>query len=184
MNSNIEGINLDTVQATMSELQKDPELGQCVFRTTNRWTKGTHNVSRFHGFHAVKQEMEHPEPYEMRADEPPILSGGDSAPTPVEYLLGALAACVTNSVVLHAAMKGITIEDLSSNVRGHVDLNGFSGLAPEVPRGYQRIEIDLRARSDADVDQLRELAHFSPTLNTINQSTRVALNIQTEPLST
>lgn len=183
MTSQTKGIDLETVKETMGELEKDPELGRCVFRTSNRWDEGTRNVSRFEGFYAVKQEMPHARTYEFQADEPTILSGEDSSPTPVEYLLGALASCVTNSMILHGAMRGITIEALSSGVEGHLDLNGFAGFDETVPKGYQSIRIDLRAKSDADEAQLKELAYHSPTLNTIRESTRVELNVHSEPLS-
>jgi uncharacterized OsmC-like protein len=83
----------------------------------------------------AKQQMRHAQTFELHADEPPILAGQDQGANPVEHLLHALASCVTTGIVAHAAVKGIHIEELESELEGDLDLNGFLGLDPETPEG-------------------------------------------------
>ena len=80
----------------------------------------------------------------MDADEPPILAGKDEAANPVEHLLHALASCVTTSIVAHAAVRGIEIEEIEAELEGDIDLNGFLGLDPDVPKGYSAIRVTYR----------------------------------------
>lgn len=177
MATHINGIDIDSLRGTIGELEKDPDLGRCQFRLKNRWIEGTRNIGRVSTYYAVKQEMEHPQTFEVAADEPPIISGNDTAITPVENLLAALASCVTSSIVLHASVRGIDIEQLESEVEGDMDLNGFVGLS-EVPKGFQEIRIKLRVKSDADPELIEQLASFSPTLNTISQGAKVRMEVE------
>lgn len=98
----------------------------------------------------------------------------------MEHLLHALASCVTTSMVAHAAVRGIPIESVESEVEGDIDLRGYLGLSNDVPRGYT----DLRVKFKVDADpkyhnRLKELSKFSPVFNTITRSARV--DIQVEP---
>ena len=43
----------------------------------------------------------------------------------VEHLLHALASCVTMRMVAHAAVRGIEIQELESELEGDIDLSGF-----------------------------------------------------------
>ena len=49
------------------------------------------------------------EAFVLDAGEPAILLGTDTGPNPAEYLLHALAACVTTSVVYSAAARGVRL---------------------------------------------------------------------------
>ena len=117
----------------------------------------------------------------MRAAKPLILAGGDDSANPVEFLLSALAACVTTSMVAHATVRGIHINSLESELEGDIDLNGFLGLSDDTPRGYTDICIRICFRVDTNAGnlaKLKELTSFSPVLNTLTQGARV--NIQVE----
>ncbi len=113
-------------------------------------------------------------------DEPPILAGNDEGANPVEHLLHALASCVTTSMVAHAAVRGIQIEELESELEGDIDLRGFLGLAADVPKGYTNIRVKFKVKTDADnIEKLKKLAEFSPVYNTLIHGTNV--DIQVEP---
>ena len=175
----VNGVDLDILGGTVQAIADDPELGKCHFRASNAWHGGTDNRSTIDGFYGAKQEIPHKQCFVMRADEPSILAGNDEGANPVEYLLSALAACVTTSMVAHAAVRGIHINSLESELEGDIDLNGFLGLSDSTPKGYTDIRIRFRVDTDAgNLEQLRELASFSPVLNTLTQGTRV--NIQLE----
>ena len=73
-----------------------------------------------------------------------MLLGNDMGPNPVEYALTSLAACVTTSIVYHAAAKGITIRSMESRLEGDIDLQGFLGIRDDVPRGYKEIRMYVK----------------------------------------
>jgi len=176
----VNGIHMETLQGTVNAIEQEPELGKCKFRARNRWLGGNHNCTTVTGFYGAKQEIAHKQQFELHADEPPILAGHDAGANPVEHLLNALAACVTTSMVAHAAVRGIHIEELESELEGDIDLRGFLGLDSEVPKGFTDIRIKFRVKADVDnMERLKRLTEYSPVFNTITQGAKV--DIQVEP---
>lgn len=174
----VNGVHLETLQGTVSAIARDPELGQCKFRARNTWLGGTRNCTRITGFYGARQEIAHKQSFELHADEPPILAGSDDGANPVEHLLNALAACVTTSMVAHAAVRGIHIEALESELEGDIDLRGFLGLDAEVPKGFTDIRLRFRVQADVDdLEQLKQLAEYSPVFNTLTQGANVAIEV-------
>ena len=175
----INGIHMETLQGTVNAIEQEPELGQCKFRARNQWLGGNHNRTTVTGFYGAKQEIAHKQVFELHADEPPILAGNDAGANPVEHLLNALAACVTTSMVAHAAVLGIHIEELESELEGDIDLRGFLGLADDVPKGFTDIRITFKVKSDVDnMERLKRLTAYSPVFNTITQGARVDIQVQ------
>ena len=175
----INGIHMETLQGTVHAIEQEPELGQCKFRARNRWLGGNHNCTTITGFYGARQEFTHKQPFELHADEPPILAGGDAGANPVEHLLNALAGCVTTSMVAHAAVRGIHIEELESELEGDIDLRGFLGLSRDVPKGFTEIRVRFKVRADVDnLERLKRLTAFSPVFNTITQGANVAINVE------
>jgi uncharacterized OsmC-like protein len=176
----VNGVDVDVLQTTVSNIQQDPDLAKCKFHIRNKWLDANHNRTTVTSFYGAKQEMEHKQPFELDADEPPILAGSDQGPNPVEHLLNALAACVTTSMVAHAAVRGIQIEELESEVEGDIDLRGFLGISPDVPKGYTDIRVKFKAKADAEnMKRLKSLAEYSPVYNTLTNGVNV--DIQVEP---
>ena len=175
----INGIEIDTLKATIGAIQNEPDLGACHFRATNKWLSGNHNRSTVTGFFGAQQEIAHKQNFMMDADEPAILAGNDEGANPVEHLLHALASCLTTSMVAHAAVRGIKIDELESEFEGDIDLRGFLGLADDVPKGYTAIRARFRVKADpADLETLRGLASFSPVFNTLTNGTDVDVRVE------
>ena len=126
------GVDTATLFATLDAVRGDTDLAKFQFRVTNRWLSGTHNQSTIHGYRGAKQELTHREPFNFDADHPPVLVGSDNGPTPVEYLLHALAACLTAGIANVAAARGVTLTEVSSTVEGDIDLVGILGLSDHV----------------------------------------------------
>jgi uncharacterized OsmC-like protein len=176
--NSINGVDLDTLMETVGAIKADPELGIARFRASNTWLAGNRNRSAVTGFYGAKQEIKHAQTFHMEADEPPILAGQDEAPNPVEHLLHALASCLTTSMVAHAAVRGISIEELESELEGDLDLNGFLGLDPDAPKGYTEIRAKFRVKADpGDVEKIKSLAAFSPVFNTITRGANVEISV-------
>lgn len=174
----LNGVDLDTLMGTVEAIKGDPGLGACRFRASNTWLNGNHNRSTVTGFYGARQEIAHRQTFTMDADEPAILAGNDEGANPVEHLLHALASCLTTSMVAHAAVRGIEIEELESELEGDIDLRGFLGLALDVPKGYTEIRVKFRVKAKPeDVERIKDLAKFSPVFNTITRGARVAVDV-------
>jgi len=174
----VNGIHMATLQDTVHAIEQEPDLGQCKFRARNTWLGGNHNCTTITGFYGARQEIAHKHQYELHADEPPILAGNDEGANPVEHLLNALAACVTTSMVAHAAVRGIHIEELESELEGDIDLRGFLGLANDVPKGFTEIRVKFKVKADVDnMERLKRLTTYSPVFNTITQGANVDIQV-------
>jgi len=156
------GVDTATLFATLDAVKADPEIAKFRFRATNTWISGTHNRSTIHGYHGAKQEMTHREPFTYDADHPPVLVGNDNGPTPAEYLLHALAACLTAGIANIAAARGVTLTEVSSTIEGDIDLLGILGLShhDQVRNGYEQIRVSFTLRGD-DPDKLRKVVEQS-----------------------
>lgn len=166
------GLDLEQMQQTVQALSDDPNLAQFEFRARNTWISGGENRSRIKDFFGAGQEdSSRSEGWEFVNGEPPVLLGNNEGANPVEFLLHALAGCVTTTTVLHAAARGITIHRLSTELEGSIDLQGLLGLDETVPAGYESITIrmDIEADcSDAELDDLLTFARgHSPVCNTV-----------------
>ncbi len=157
----LNGVDTPTLFATLDVVKAQREIAHFQFRASNRWIKGTHSQSTFHSYHGATQELTHREPMTFDADHPPVLVGEDQGPTPVEFLLHALAACLTAGLVNIASARGIELVEVESTVKGDIDLQGILGLSDEVRNGYQGIRVDFLVRGKASAEQLRGLIEQS-----------------------
>ena len=112
------GVDVPTLFATIDAVKGDPEIADFQFRVRNEWLGGTHSRSEYHDFFGAKQEMQHAQVTTVDTDHPAVLVGGDQAPTPVEFLLHAIAACLTSGIANVAAARGVTLTRVSSTVEG------------------------------------------------------------------
>ena len=137
------GVDTATLFATIDAVKGNNDIAKFQFRATNKWISGTHNQSTIHGFFGAMQEMEHQQPFTFDADHPAVLVGKDNAPTPVEFLLHALAACLTAGIANIAAARGVNLTEVESTVEGDIDLLGILGLST-TSVGSQRLRADPR----------------------------------------
>src|SRR6187431_1255277 len=151
------GVDTDRLFATLDAVKGTPEIAKFQFRASNRWISGTHNQSTIHGFYGAGQELTHRQAATFDADHPEVLVGEDHAPTPVEFLLHALAACLTAGIANIAAARGVTLTEVESRVEGDIDLRGILGLSNEVRNGYERIRISFDIAGDASAEKLRAI---------------------------
>ena len=180
--SPVNGVNVDELFGTIEAVKKAPVIATFKFRAENRWIDGGHNQTTLKNFYGTQQDHEHKEPFVLDADEPPLLLGKDIGPNPVEYALTALAACVTTSIVYHAAAKGITIRSMESRLEGDIDLQGFLGLKDDVPRGYKEIRMYMKVDADAPPEKLKEIVQlgptYSPVFDTITRAVPVSVQLE------
>ena len=162
MSSTIErvrnGVDTETLFATLDAVKAQPELGTFQFRVTNQWLGGSHNRSTIKDFYAAGgEDTSRVEAFQLDAGEPAILIGTDTGPNPAEFLLHALAACLTTSLVYVAAARGVRLTRVESTVEGDMDVRGALGLSDEVRNGFEQIRISFVVEGDASPEKLRQL---------------------------
>jgi uncharacterized OsmC-like protein len=156
------GVDVPALFATLDAVKGAPEIADFQFRARNTWVSGTHNRTAIQGFYGAGQEdTTRTEPFIYDADHPAVLVGGGKAPTPVEFLLHAIAACLTSGLANIAAARGITLHRVESTVEGDIDLLGILGLSDEVRNGFQQIRVSFVVEGDASPEQLAALVEQS-----------------------
>jgi uncharacterized OsmC-like protein len=155
------GVDTNTLFATIDAVKEAPEAAKFQFRATNRWISGTHSEGTMHGYFGVGEERVHEQPFSAPVDHPTVLVGSDQGPTPAEWVLHALAGCLTAGIANVAAARGIELTDVSSTVEGDIDLNGILGLNDQVRNGYQQIRVTFEVEGDAAAEKLRQVVEQS-----------------------
>jgi uncharacterized OsmC-like protein len=151
------GVDTPALLATIRVIAGQPALAKFQFRAENVWLNGTHSRTTMANFAGAGTEHSHIRAYTADGDHPTVLCGADRAPSPVEWVLHALAACLTAGIGNIAAARGVTLTHVESTVEGDIDLQGILGLSEKVRNGYERIKITFDIAGDAPPDKLRQI---------------------------
>lgn len=174
------GVEVDQIMGVIGAIEADPGYAKFQFRATNQWIDGGLSRSRIKEFFAGNAEdTTRKEAFTLDADEPSIAAGQNSAPNSVEYVLHALASCLTGTLVYHAAVRGIEIESVESSYTGDIDVRGLFGLANDVRKGFSKVTVNMRVKSEASVEELTELAMYSPVYEMVSRSLPVEFTLMT-----
>ena len=152
------GVNTEQLFGTLDAIKADPTLARFQFRASNTWIDGAHNRTTIRDFYAANQEdTSRAEDFVLDAGEPAILLGTDTGPNPAEYLLHALAACLTTSLVYVAAARGVHLTEVESTLEGDMDVQGALGLSDDYRNGFEQIRVSFRVKGDAPEEKLLEV---------------------------
>lgn len=166
----INGVNVDGLNATIEAVIATPSIATFRFNIKNKWKDGGQNASTVNEYYGAGQQQSRSESFVLEADEPAILLGKDSAANPAEYLLHALAACLTSAMVYHAAARGIHIEAVESSIEGNIDARGFLDVDDKVRTGYQGLRVNFKIKADVPDAQLQSIAQLGPRFSPIFDS--------------
>jgi uncharacterized OsmC-like protein len=155
------GVDTPKLFATIAAVGDQPALAEFRFRAQSRWVKGTHSRSAMSGFYGAGGEMQRRAHFEADADHPGVLCGEDQGPTPVEWVLHALAGCLTAGIANIASARGVTLESVECSVEGDMDLRGILGLSGEVRNGFRAIRVGFKVEGDAPAEKLRQIVEQS-----------------------
>jgi uncharacterized OsmC-like protein len=148
------GVNTEALFGALDAVKAQPEAAKFQFRAANQWVSGTHSRSTIDGFFGLGAEQNHLAPSTFDADHPEQLTGSDRGPSPVEYLLHALAACITAGIGNIAAARGVDLDRVESTVSGDIDLMGLLGLDESVRNGFQRIDVRVLIEGNTSAEEL------------------------------
>lgn len=141
----INGININRLTEVINVIEKNPELARFQFRAKNTWMTGGHSRSIVKGFYGGKiEDNTRNESYIFENDQPFILLGSDKGANPLEYILNALAGCITDSIIYNAAMKGIQIDELESELEGNFDLRNLFVKQVKTDNSENNIKVKIR----------------------------------------
>ncbi len=151
----VDAIALDTARVASLE---DPSTAKCTYQVRNRWVSGAHNRSVIREFYvAGKLDESRNRSFVLHNDATRSLLGADTGANPLEYLLHALAGCLTTTLIYHAALRGVRIGSVESTIHGTQDARGILGVSNNVRNGFSDVRIELKVTGDASDDTLREL---------------------------
>jgi uncharacterized OsmC-like protein len=93
----------------------------------------------------------------VKVDYAEAAGGSNLAPNPIELLLASFAACIESAFYEFAVHRGFTVNGLTVDVEGTIDLRGMFMVA-DVPAGFRDFTYTFIIDSPDDPEKLRELA--------------------------
>lgn len=99
-------------------VQDQPELADATFKAKSTLKSGFLADVNTRDFNFI-------------SDEPAELGGTNKGPNPVEYVLGAFAACQEIVIKAYATVLDIDLQEVKVEVDGKLDLHGFLNLTEE-----------------------------------------------------
>jgi uncharacterized OsmC-like protein len=146
------GVNTAALIGAREALTAAPEAAEFTWRATCSWVHGTHSRSTVETFSGLGQEHTHLSTFNFDADHPVCFASEDHGATPAEYVLVALASCLTAGVAAVAQYREIQLRKVTATVEGETNVLGILGADPDVRNGYR----DIRVRFEIDADASRE----------------------------
>ncbi|WP_168698796.1 OsmC family protein [Gordonia paraffinivorans] len=137
-------VDIAAVGQLVEGIRADESKAQTTWAAHVQWNGAFASQARVRNFSPIA------------SDEPTALGGGDTAPNPVEQLLGALGNCLAVGYAANATLAGIELKDLRIDLKGDLDLSVFLGLA-EGHAGFTSITAKVTIDSDAPQEKLDEL---------------------------
>jgi uncharacterized OsmC-like protein len=149
------GVPVEKLRGTIAKLTDNPDLAAFQFTARNEWIEGTGTKSTIHEWYGVGTDHVHAAEFTATADHPTL--GHGHGPTPQEYVLHALAACLAAGVATTAANRGIELTKIDTVVRGQIDVRGVLGIDPDVRNGFSSIEVEVDVDGNAPREALDAL---------------------------
>lgn len=95
--------------------------------------------------------------HEFVVDEPAALAGDDVAASPVEFALGALAACQVVVYRLYAQALGIQVDDVDITAEGDLDARRLFGIDESVRPGFGAVRLNVAITGPESEERYRQL---------------------------
>jgi len=155
-------LDLAAFDETKAAVAADPSAGRGSFKSTTVWEDGARARTTARTF-------------SLETDEPAPLGGTDQSIDPMELLLAAVGTCLTIGWVTNAARRGIEFRDLTIEVEGDYDLQGYLGIDETVRPGFTSVTYTVTVDTDAADDILEEIRAAaqvgSPMLDNVANAT-------------
>jgi uncharacterized OsmC-like protein len=166
----LNGINIDEFDRALQVVGSNPDAARGAKASRVRWINGLQFKAQIRN-------------HTFLVDEPAHLTGEDTSPNSVEYVLGAYGACLATGFVINATKHGITIRNLEVALEStQNNVFNFLGLNDQGHPGFEEIRAKLFVQADADEDALRDIWEHtiktSPVHNSLNRPVTIKPEIQ------
>lgn len=180
--TNLNGVNVDTLVQTVQAIQGNPDLAKFTFRSKTKWINGGHSTTMIQSFHgAGAEDASRAKPFVIEGDEPPVLLGENYGPNAVESVLQALASCLAVGFIYNASAQGIKVDSLEFWLEGELDLHPFLGLSDKIRPGYNKVSVNYNIKSDAPREKIEALCDYvqatSPVMDILRNPVPVTVNM-------
>ena len=172
----VNGISVEQMQGMIGAVKQQPQMAQGKLFAKTVWKNGFNNEASIKDFMlgGAMNTTSRTSPFIVAGDHPPELLGTNKGAASVEVLLAALGHCISNGFAMYGAAMGITVDSITLDVEGDIDLQGLLML-PEpgkVRPGFQEIRATYHVKSGAPRDQLEKLAKMSEDFSPVRDSLR------------
>lgn len=168
MQEKLNGVDMEIIQKLVESYKQNHEEALTHCSATLKWQGGFD----------LQAQVRDLAPFMI--SEPKTLAGSDAGANPVEYILGALGACMSVGFVATATSLGIKVNSLEVEVAGDIDMQVFFELKEGNP-GYDKINVSFKVDSTADDNQLQEILakvkKLSPVKNTLERNVEVLAEV-------
>jgi uncharacterized OsmC-like protein len=151
------GVNVQALLEARGVLADAPEAAQFTWRASSKWQRGVHSTTTIQGYFGLGEEQSHKTESVFDADHPAVFAAEDNGITPIEYLLVALASCLTAGVASVAQNRGIQLHSVESTVEGGHDIRGILGVDSDVRNGFNDIKVTFTIDADASREEIEAL---------------------------
>jgi len=151
----VNGLNLDDLFALIDGVKGDSSKAKTSWRVATSWQGQARSRAEITGFEIGGEKVARR--FTLDIDEPNELGGSNRFANPQEFLIAALNACMTVGYVAQCAVRGITLESLSIETDGQIDLRGFLGIDPNVANGYESLSYTVRIKGSGTEEQFAEI---------------------------
>ena len=151
------GVNVQALLEAREALAGAPDAAQFTWRASSRWENGVHSTTSIQNFFGLGEEQSHKTEAVFDADHPEVFAASDNGITPIEYLLGGLASCLTAGVASVAQNRGIQLRSIESTVEGNHDIRGILGVDSDVRNGFNDVKVTFKIDADASKQEIEAL---------------------------
>lgn len=149
------GVPTEKLFGTIARMKENGDLAAFRFSAKNEWVEGTASKSSIYEWYGAGADQVHVKEFDFTADHPTL--GHGHGPTPQEYVLHALAACITAGVATGAAARDIALRRVSSKVTADIDVRGVLGIDPDIRKGFSDVRVEFDVDADAEPDVIDAL---------------------------
>jgi len=178
MSEEVNGVPCDKMFASIARFRENGELAAFRFSAKNEWVEGTASRSTIYEWYGIGADQVHVQEFSFTADHPTL--GHGHGPTPQEYVLHALAACITAGVATGAAARNIKLNKVSSTVSADIDVRGVLGVDPDIRKGFSNVTVEFDVDAECDEDQKDALvaagAKYSAVYDMLANPTEVTIS--------
>jgi uncharacterized OsmC-like protein len=186
MAEQVNDINVPKIKELDGMLRQNPAMAKCTVKVKSTWHRGTKCVVEIGTIEASGQSLfPRTRKFVIMTDDPDVLGGVDSAPTPAETLVAALAGCVTSGIATNAALFDVPVDAIDLDMEADIDFRGVMGHDRSVRNGFSDIRYTVTVQSPAPEEKVRKcketIDRKSPVRDTIANPVNVTSTFVYKP---